>query len=316
MQRFITALFATAITVATASAGTIAPITPSQVEIGGPNGLTATFIGSGTDGGSWAERNYNSKLFSNAKEGSTVPSATYTDSADGITFAPINDGTGAGGLTDNYWEACPAGLGPCTSPITMTIPIGIAAPLSVWTMLNNAWGTPGAQQTTVTFDFMNGSTPVPVTINLTNANNNGVTGGQIAASVDCSAPASTCTSYAGALGSALAGSSSITPVGGGTAVTVLTGTVYSFAYNSLSGGVYSGSSGTVYLDDQGFIFTGTPYASDYLVDVKITESSGLANVSQTALSAITVVTPEPSTIILVLAGFGAIGVSRLRRRSS
>lgn len=185
-------------------------------------------------------------------------------------------------------------------------------------MLNNAYGTPGEQQTTVTFDFTDGGVAVtPLVINLINAYNNGTTGGQIASSVDCAGPAAnTCTSYSGANGSALAPSSTIN------GVTVLTGSVFNFSYNSIAVGSYAGSNGTLYLDDQGFVFgtatdsLGNLYSNDYLVNVQISEGSGVLGVSQTALSAITVVTPEPSTIFMLLAGFGAIGASRLRRRAS
>jgi hypothetical protein len=186
-------------------------------------------------------------------------------------------------------------------------------------MLNNVWGTPNGQQTTVTFDFKNGATTVtPLVINLINAYNNGATGGQIAASVDCAGPSSnTCLNFAGSDGSALAPSTTIN------GVNVLTGSVYSFAYNSVTGtNAFSGSNGQLYLDDQGFVFgtatdsLGGLYSQDYLVDVKISEGTGTSGVSQTALSAVTVVTPEPSTILLVLAGFGVIGASRLRRRAS
>jgi len=315
MQRFITAVFATAIAAASASAGTI-----GQIEIGGTNGLTASYIGTGnTDSGTWQERNYNSKLFGSATEGGVAPStpASFTDSANGITFAAINDGTGGGGLTNNYWQPCSTAT--CNSPITLTVPVGIADPTAVWTMLNNLWGTPGAQQTTVTFDFTDGGTTVaPLVINLVNAYNNGASGGQIAASIDCVGPSSnTCSTFAGSLGSTPAASSTIN------GIKVLTGTVFSYAYNTITGTKYAGSSGTLNLDDQGFVFgtatdsLGGLYSKDYLVNVQITESSGAGNTSQTALSAITVVaTPEPSTIFLVLAGCGAIGVSRLRRRVS
>lgn len=343
MQRFITAIFATAITVATASAGTITPSITNplvQYEIGGTNGLTNSYITTTGDGstGGYVERGYNSRLFAMATEGATAPTipTSFTDTGSGhttdgtsgtpgIKFAAISDGNGGGGFPNNFWDAC--GAITCTTGTTITVPIGIYDPASVWTMLNNIWGSTGTappSQTSVTFDFANPAASYAassLTINLVNAFNNGATGGQIESAIDCSGPSSnTCTTYAGALNSALAGSSSLTPVGGGTAITVLTDSVFNSPYNTITGGSkYAGSNGTLYLDDQGFIFTGTPYASDYLVDVKITEASGVGNFSQTALSAVTVVAPavpEPSTVLLLLAGFGAIGASRLRRRAS
>ncbi len=98
-------------------------------------------------------------------------------------------------------------------------------------------------------------------------------------------------------------------------ITVLTNQVLSMAYNGgPNNTVYAGSSGNVVLGDQGFQF-GTAFYGLYLVDVKIAEASGVGNTSQTALSAITVdATPEPSTIWLLLSGFGAAGMSCLRRK--
>lgn len=325
MQRFFTAIFATSITVATASAGTISVASPTQIanqnQIGGINGLTAGYIASGTDGGTWAERNYDVKLFSSAKEGSVAPTvgsngtpSTFTDSANGITFNAINDGSTVVG-PNNYWQPCTGVT--CNSPIALTVMVGLADPSEVWTMLNNNWGSPGAQQTTVEFDFTDAGTAETLFINLVNAYNNGGTGGQIRSSIDCTTNGNNCTSYAGANGSALASSTTIN------GVTVLTGNVFNTAYNSIAAGSqYTGSAGILNLDDQGFVFgsatdgLGHLYSSDYLVDVKIIENSGAANTSETAVSAITVVTPEPSTIFLVLAGFGAVGFSRLRRRAA
>jgi hypothetical protein len=89
------------------------------------------------------------------------------------------------------------------------------------------------------------------------------------------------------------------------------------AYNGSSTATtaYSGSSGNVVLGDQGFQF-GTAFNGLYLIDVKIAEASGASSGSQTALSAITIdaTTPEPSTVWLLLSGFGAAGLSRLRRK--
>jgi hypothetical protein len=307
MQRFLTALFATAITVASAYAG--------EIQIGpGGNGLCSTCSGSVLSANGFSEQGYDVRLFEGAVPAPTVAS-TYTDTTNGILF----DSIGGDGAGKNFWQ----GNGSAPS---ITIAVGVLGPQSVWTMLNDVFGLPGAKETTVQFNFVANGTPDPIVFTLTNANNNGVTGGQIEASIDCSSTTNTatpnCMSFAGADGSALlsgAGNSDqLTPTGTSTVpVNVLTSTVFTQAYTSITNsGAYTLSAGNLYLDDQGFIFAGTKYANEYLTSITVQDLSGTPNVSQTALSAITVVTPEPSTIFMVLAGFGVLGASRLRRRAA
>ena len=57
----------------------------------------------------------------------------------------------------------------------------------------------------------------------------------------------------------------------------------------------------------------------WLADIRVSNTGGAANVSRGALSAITLEvssTPEPSTILLLLGGFGVLGAARLRARKS
>jgi hypothetical protein len=305
-----------------------------QIQIGGTNGLTSTYVGSQTG---WLAKNYDTRLFQTTTEaGSLViptyttgsyqyatppyqtTAATLTDSSAGVTFAMIADGTSSGTspqASNNFWEGYQA--------TTLTIPVGIFDVTDVWTMMNNIWGTPGAVDTTVTFDFgaaATGAVSKALIVQLTNAGSNatGTPSGQISTSVDCTTVgSSTCASYA--IGPTAA-SSSIATSGSGSStlsnITVLTDRVLSMGYNGGGGtSVFAGSSGNVVLGDQGFQF-GTAFNGLYLVDVKIAEASGTGNTSQTALSAITVdaTTPEPSTVWLLLSGFGAAGLSRLRRK--
>jgi hypothetical protein len=92
----------------------------------------------------------------------------------------------------------------------------------------------------------------------------------------------------------------------------VTDNVETMAYNGGVSGAFAGSKGNVVLGDQGFNF-GNAFSGLYLVDIKIAEASGTSGTSETALSAITVFTPEPSTAWLLLGGFGGIGLL-LRRR--
>jgi hypothetical protein len=83
----------------------------------------------------------------------------------------------------------------------------------------------------------------------------------------------------------------------------------------------------VVLDDQGFIFNGIALTGalagynnvdSYLVSIQIQESAkaGTPGSDDVALSAITLdtATPEPSTVLMLLTGLGAIGFFGLRRR--
>jgi hypothetical protein len=235
--------------------------------------------------------------------------ATLTDSTSGVTFALIADGTSSGSpaASNNFWEGYQAQ--------TLTIPVGVFDVSDVWTLMNNIWGTPNAVDTTVTFDFgvaATGAVSKALTVQLTNAGSNvaGTPSGQISTSVDCTTVAATCNSYA--IGPTAA-SSSIATSGSGSStlsnITVLTDQVLSMAYNGVgASSAYIGSAGNVVLGDQGFQF-GTAFYGLYLIDVKIAEASGAGNTSQTALSAITIdATPEPSTVWLLLSGFGAAGL--------
>ena len=82
-------------------------------------------------------------------------------------------------------------------------------------------------------------------------------------------------------------------------------------------GVFLNTTGTIAFDAQNFNLASliAPNPNEYLVSIQVRELSGVANVSRTALSAITVDTvPEPSTVFLFLTGFGAIGLARFRRK--
>jgi len=88
-------------------------------------------------------------------------------------------------------------------------------------------------------------------------------------------------------------------------------------YDVLVGNAYSSptsNNGTMLLDYQVFpVFAENQ--SYYLTNVLVTSVKGSTN-SQEVLSAITVATPEPSTVAMFLGGLGVLAVGRFRRRTS
>jgi hypothetical protein len=302
----------------------------NQIQIGGVNGLTGAYVSSGCStnvvgqtciagsAGGFQELNYDTRLFISANQSGTAPtpyagytqnaahSGTLTDSFNGITYSMINDGL-AFGSSENFW----AGINNSGTGTSIVVPIGIYSVTGVGTLINNIWGTPGANNTTIEFDFGSNSANVvtsSLVLNLINAGAGPTASGQIDASVSCSSqtpPPVVCNSYA-------IGPTASTSVVNG--ITINTSTLYSSAYDTATVGKYTGSAGTLYLNDQVFLL-GNAYLNQYLVDIKITEHSGVGQTSQTALSAITVVAaPEPSSVFLALTGLGAFGLTRLRRR--
>jgi hypothetical protein len=319
-------------------------------QIGGASGLTSAYVDSCTvevgkcSGGNgqtngFVLRNYDSRLFNNASNGTerptpftsysriagTAPGNVMQDSVHGIAFSMIADGKVSGvGTSSNFWDSLTAS--------TMTVPIGVFGVQNVWTMLNNLAGPKGGTDTVVTFNFgdsskaTSGLTQVAVT--LVNSNNTIAGSGQIRAGVGCTAAAgggasgfSACSTNT-ANGTLAASSTAATTVNGVTApggTTVLTSNLFSFSYTGgMNAGIYQNTVGNVFLDDQGFQF-GNTYLDKYLVSMTFQELNGAFGVSQTALSAITVdsvdsAVPEPSTTLLLLSGLCGIGFSRIRRR--
>jgi hypothetical protein len=229
---------------------------------------------------------------------------------------PLNGGSdqNASSASTNVWMA--------TSPnATVTVPVGVFDATNVYTMLSNLWGQAGANDTSITFNFgtsANGSVAKMLTLNLVNASNNGSASGQIGTALEC---AGGCNGAALSFPnvyyatSPLAGTSVLNGVGANTdAVTVYTDTVFSTAYNNGSLSTYKNTTGNAVLSDQNFVL---PFysADPYLVSITINELNGAMGVSATTLSAITVESaPEPSTILMLITGLGALGAVRFRFR--
>jgi hypothetical protein len=308
--------------------------TAGQIQIGGADGLTSSYVALGCSGtgsciagaaaGTFSEQGYQGVLFSGATNGAStaVPFTGYTptgatpsgstlaDTTNNVTFSMISDGAGV-----NFWSA--TGSPGASSANYLTIPVGVYGVASVWTVLSEQVGSLTGRDANIVFSF--GATPnattglTIVTVKLSNASGSSTAApaGQLRAAVNCTT--GTCPGANGpTLASTVGAGTGAIPAG----VTVLTNNLYSFGYTAATG-VYSGTSGNVVLDDQGFIFSGSllnTAVSSYLVSVKI-QDANTGSSTGIGLSAITVdAVPEPGTILTLLSGLGAVGLAGLRRR--
>jgi hypothetical protein len=242
---------------------------------------------------------------------------------DGCGGTPAGACTG-GAVSNNFWGAGTGATGNGGNSNAIVVPIGIYDVTDVWTMLNDVWGAAGAQDTVLTFNFSstaaNGPITTAITLDLTNASNTAGNSGQIGTSVDCTTTTTKCYYYAI---DTLKTSSTLTSTGpSGQVVPVNTNSgIFGSSYTSATG-KFINSQGNVTLDDQQFIFSGIAgLSTSYLVSIGVSDLNGAiptstpGSGSETALSAITVDSPvpEPSTVVLLLAGIGAIGASRIKR---
>ncbi len=247
--------------------------------------------------------------------------------ANGQTFALINDS----GLTATQYNvfagANQFGTGTYTS--TFYVPINVANVTSVDTMLNDQFGVGGISDTTVTFNFTDSkNSPVTLTFNLVNGleirsstlcTGVGTQGGSSAFNDLGGGTSGSCQAYTTALdstkrydvtGSTVAGSG-VASVG---ASNVWTGTyttnTTTFA-NVSKGSVDANTSGKLFLDAQDFTFGNL--TGDYLNSILITSTSTNADPSRLALSAVSLVsTPEPGSMLLMVAGLGSLVALRKR----
>jgi hypothetical protein len=288
------------------------------------------------------EQNYDNVLFSGATNGANTPkpystysqttaaAGTLTDAANGVTFSMINDGV-ANGASKNFWNLPDINTTP-NAVNTMVIPVGVFGVSSVFTLIQDELATAGPKRDlSLIFNFgstANASTVDSVLVKAVNSQNNATASGQVRNAVDCTTPP--CGGVASPANGPLANSSApatykptnaATALGSG--VTVLTNNLYSFNYTNATGS-YAGTTGAVNLDDQGFFFNNLSLAAlgsgdtnldTYLVSIEILEP-GIDGVGGVGLSAITLNTspvPEPATVLLFVAGLGAIALARFRR---
>ena len=306
MFRFAIVSGITLFTVIAANAG--------QIQIGGANGLTSSTVTGGgcSPGGPCTEQGYVPVMFEHAPVSAPVGPGTLVDplgdGGSGVTFSKIND-------TGNFWDI-PTG----TAGATLTIPIGVFGVTDVWTMINDIEAT-NARDVNVMFNFGTSATVASnqVVVKLTDAD--GAGNGQVRNGLVCNGCAET--SQVALTGATLSG------------MNVVSNNIWSQSYsvlcqNSLavtasigSTDAACGAQGTAYLDDQGFFFNslalggGLTNLNTYLVSVQVREISTVGGGA--GLSAITIdtaaATPEPSTVLLFVAGFGALGFGALRKKA-
>jgi hypothetical protein len=320
-------------------------VTGSQQGSPTATGITGSTTGTGITGvntGSttgWLTKAEFNGVFESAASGSLNPGISPRTATNGVTFSFDNQSSPTTlGIADFGNNPNPtAGL------YTLTVPVGIYDVSSVSTMLQDFWASTTAtdlagaplgaggngQSTAVTFEFSTASdgsgTDYFETVYLTN-------GKDIRAGITCGDGTVNCASEGvGTYATGYLATDTLTDYQSGTYAGMLSGTTNGTVSETFTPNVYSASftggglanayssvqTGSVQLDEQTFNF-GSTYVSDYLVAVIIDNQMypGTSIGSKASLSAITVnqVTPEPSTIFLLMAGLGSIGLGRLRLR--
>jgi hypothetical protein len=289
-----------------------------QIEIGAGNstgitttGLTAAYINSITQPGNGGEHAYAGTLFASVQNitgstlngvaktsavgtggTSTTPTSQngfqqFTDPNNGVTFGLLAD---SAHTTSNFWSSSSG-----TGSSTIDVPVNVSGAYDASILLNDYWGVSGStsQTDTVEFFFSGGATD---TFTLTNGN-------QIQGSVQCSSAQTggittpVCTTYA----------QSTTSPNTDTAW----GASYSGDTSTLTN--FFGTSGTLTLSDLSFDISA--FSGDVLQTIAISDSNNGNGSSWLALSAVTVTTPEPSTVLLLLTGLGILGYFGHRRKA-
>jgi hypothetical protein len=231
------------------------------------------------------------------------------DGGSGVTFSKLND-------TGNFWDL------PTSTVISsiLTVPVGLFGVTDVWTMINDIEATK-ANDVSVVFNFGTSATVTSdsVTVKLGDADAASATG-QVRNALVCSSGCQE-SSQVGLTGATISG------------VNVVADNVWSQSFNNCisqntlavttSASSSIGCSGTAYLDDQGFFFNGISVGAGltnlntFLVSVQVKEiSTGGGGAGVSAITVDTAAaTPEPSTVLLFIAGFGVVGLGRLRKRA-
>lgn len=319
-----------------------------QIQVGGTNGLTTSYIGSGNCGGNCSDQyNYDEVLFNNLAGTTPTPYSGYTtygtpvggtitDSTTpattanpgGITFNMINDGsetgecavtpgvTGVCGTSNNFWA-----LTGDNTLQTLTIPVGLLGVSQVWSMLNtdNA-GASNAPADRSYYEILNfgtsgGTILSTVTVKFVNTGDTSTPGGQIQSAILCTT-ITNCNGDATPNGGPLQTTNPTTLTSNGVSVSADADNVY--AYNN--GG------NTLVLNDTGLLLGtlnlsgGGTNLNNYLVNVQIEETGSTSYPNEfgavSALTVVTAATPEPSTVFMFLSGLGAIGFAGFRRRKA
>jgi len=298
---------------------TITLAAAGQIEIGANNssgitttGLTAAFVGTTT----WSEKNYVNNLFTNdtLSNGANLPdyqnglqqfTDTHNTAAPGnVTFGMLEDGGPATPNGNNYWSSPNNGTPAVVA--SMTLNVGeIANVSSAYLLLSDYYGVANTvDNDTVTFHFLGGITG---TVDLTN-------GTDIDSVHNCTGPNNNG-------GGVTPGSCPTSPAFNGSTTAPDTTIAWSSTYaegNNVT--PFNGTVGNATLTD--LTFNLSAFSGDILTGITIQDNNNLQFNSRLALSAVTVagtgvqIVPEPSTVFLLLAGFGVIGFLGLRRKVS
>jgi hypothetical protein len=296
-----------------------------QIEIGAGNssgvttsGLTTAYVGAGA--GVWAEKPvYTATLFGGATSvtggtlngvaetssvgtgtGSSMPNyqsgfQQFTDTNAGVTFGMLDDGANG----NNLWAS---GNGSTTGATSIIVPVNVTGVNEAYILLNDYFGVSGSTYQVV-FNYVGGASD---TFNLT-------AGVNIDDATECGTAA---------------GDKSPTWTGAGNCTTYVQSTsspntdgafTANYANTSTNTSPYSGTSGTLDLED--LSFNVAAFSGNILGSITITEGNNVNDGSRLGLSGITVagttesLTPEPSTVVLLLAGLGVMAFLGQRRKA-
>jgi hypothetical protein len=218
---------------------------------------------------------------------------TDTNNSATPTFGMLQDGT----TGDNLWAS---GNGSTTGATSIVVPVNVSGVSAAYILLNDYFGVSGSAYQVV-FNYSNGSTD---TFNLT-------AGVNIDDATQCGSTASPTWEGTGNCTNYLQSTSATSTDNAWTA---------NYTNTSVNTTPYSGTTGNLAISD--LTFNVSAFSSDILSSITVTEENNLANSSKLGLSAITVagsnatvVTPEPSTVLLLLAGLGVIAFLGQRRRA-
>ena len=294
----------------------------------GSTGTGISGVGTATSSLAWSTKSFTNGLFTGASNGSgaiaPLPATLNTDSGGVFDLSQSSTSGQALGVSDFGYNS--SGV-PTAGTYDLTIPVGIYGVTTVDTMLQDFWGSSSNANgdtntpTSVVFEFGATSNVVTTTDSITLTN-----GAEIRAGVQCTSGTGTGNSggYAGngcpldVKGNPIA--STLTDTAGTTIgdAFVTATNIYTASYTSIgatAGGgtnLYANTVGNVDLDMQSFYF-GSEYAGDYLVAIEVVNQM-VPYDSKVTVSAVSVFTPEPSTLLMMLAGLGAIGLGALRNK--